>query len=83
MFGEANLERIARWANQTRSQFNADYALLIGPFPPADGDGRVQLALATDDSVIPIAIPFAGHPDILKARMAKCGLNMVRLTLAH
>lgn len=80
-FGEASQERIALWAKQTRTQFNADYALLIGPFPEANSDGKVQLAVAIDDKVIPVAIPFTGHPDILKARMAKCGLNLLRLTL--
>jgi nicotinamide-nucleotide amidase len=80
-FGEANLERISHWANQARSQFNADVALLTGSFPQANSDGKVQLAVAIDDKVIPVAIPFTGHPDILKARMAKCGLNMLRLKL--
>jgi nicotinamide-nucleotide amidase len=80
-FGEANRERMTHWASQIRSQFNADYALLIGPFPEANSDGKVQLAVATDDKLIPLAIPFTGHPDILKARMAKSGLNLLRLTL--
>lgn len=80
-FGEANRERMTHWANQSRSQFNADYALLIGPFPEAASDGKVQLAVATDDKLIPVAISFTGHPDILKARMAKSGLNLLRLTL--
>jgi hypothetical protein len=25
--------------------------------------------------------PFSGHPDILKSRMAKSGLNLLRLVL--
>jgi FixJ family two-component response regulator len=81
--GELNLERIARWANQTRSQFDADYGLLIGPFPAPGSDGKVQLAVATADVVLPITIPYTGHPDILKARMAKCALNLLRLKLSQ
>lgn len=80
-FGEANGKRIAHWASETRSRFSADYALLIGPFPEVNSDGKVPLAVASNDQVVPIGIPFTGHPDILKARMAKCGLNMLRLTL--
>jgi nicotinamide-nucleotide amidase len=81
-FGEVTPDRIARWANQARSQLGADYALLIGPFPEANSEGKVQLAVATEDKVIPIAIAFTGHPDILKARTGKSGLNLLRLTLS-
>jgi nicotinamide-nucleotide amidase len=80
MYGEGNLQRVAHWAGQARSQFAADYGLLIGPFPE-NSDDKVTLALDTIEEVIPIAIPFTGHPDILKARMAKCALNLLRLKL--
>jgi len=80
-FGTVDAANVARWTTQVRSQFCADHAILVGPFPEAGSDARVQLAVATDDKVIPIAIPYTGHPEILKARMAKSALNLLRLTL--
>ena len=82
-FGEADLERVARCAQQTRHQLKADYALLVGPFPAVTSSdpGKVALAVASADEVIPMGIPFTGHPDILKARIAKSGLNLLRLKL--
>lgn len=80
-FGDSITDGIAHWGSQIRKQFHADYVLLVGPFPLPESDEKVQLAVATDDEVVPLAMAFTGHPDILKARMAKSGLNLLRLTL--
>lgn len=81
-FGEPNPKRIAQWASETRNRFSADYVLLVGPFPEANSDEKVALAVAIGNQMVPLTVPFTGHPDILKARMAKSGLNLLRLTLA-
>jgi nicotinamide-nucleotide amidase len=83
LFGTAQSERVSHWFKQTQNQFKPDYTLLVGPFPltaetPPD---HVQIGLATNDEIVTSAIAFTGHPDILKARMAKCGLNFLRLKL--
>jgi nicotinamide-nucleotide amidase len=65
---------------QVRSMFASDYVLFIGPFPDSP-DGDVQLALVSADDVISLTTPFTGHPDILKARIAKSGLNLVRRSI--
>ncbi len=67
---------------ETRQEFGADYALFVGPLPAERSEtGLVSLALATPSETIPMSLPFLGHPDILKARLGKSGLNMVRLKL--
>ena len=79
---EAVAERMAR---ACCALFDADYALAVGPFPDRDGPGqepgRVGLALAAGSAVQTHAPWFAGHPDILAARVAKQALDLLRREL--
>jgi len=91
----ANREELLAWLRNTQNGFETDYALAIGPFPsgregeaPAEPStaqshdaGEVLLAVAAEGKIVAKSIPFFGHPDILKARIAKSGLNMLRLML--
>ncbi|QDU25574.1 Putative competence-damage inducible protein [Anatilimnocola aggregata] len=73
-------------AQAARERFGSDYALVIGPFPPAvhmsAEPGSVVLAVAGPGGVATRAVPFTGHPDILKPRAAKQALNLLRLAIA-
>lgn len=68
-----------------KERYGADFGLAIGPFPPFDKDAiepaRVRFSLAGPDGVTNQSARFAGHPDILKARSTKQGLNLLRLAL--
>jgi nicotinamide-nucleotide amidase len=72
-------------ALRCRAVFQTDYALALGPFPPADSSAAlpawVQFALAERTAVHARATPYAGHPDILLERTVKEALNFARLTL--
>ena len=72
-------------AEDIRTRLAAHYGLAVGAFPEADPDADEPpsffLALATPDAVHIKSSPFAGHPEILKARAAKQALNLLRLTL--
>jgi nicotinamide-nucleotide amidase len=77
-----------KWiADAARLDGSADYALAIGPFPTSDTEssqaGQLHFALATASDTIHKAVPFAGHPDILRARAVKQALNLLRLTLLN
>lgn len=80
---EASLVR--GMANRVQEQFAADYALAIGGFPSSDSTdsepGDLHFAIATPTNVLTKAVPFAGHPDILKERAIKQSLNFLRLSL--
>lgn len=72
-------------ASRCRTNFRTDYALALGPFPPSDESASapppVQLAVAHGSAVYLRATPYAGHPDMLQARIAKDALNLLRLRL--
>ncbi len=78
-------EPLARWlAEQVRTQFSADYGLVVGPWPADAGDlsqSHVPIALATAEGVQCRAHRTAGHPELLQARAAKQALNLLRLEL--
>jgi nicotinamide-nucleotide amidase len=68
-----------------RANFQTDYALALGPFPPAGessaGPSPVYIAVAAGETVCGHSTPYAGHPDILLARTVKEALNFLRLKL--
>lgn len=73
------------WAESVRELFQADVALVVGPYPP-DFDpgkpaGEVSLALATPGGTRVQTYSLAGHPDIIQPRTAKQALNLLRLWL--
>jgi len=86
-------ELVAAMADECRRRFGSDYALAVGPFPEAQEPKSdtpetdapepkpFHLALASADAVVTKAIPFAGHPALLKTLCAKHALNLVRLAL--
>lgn len=65
--------------------FPADYGLSVGELPSVDPTAQdpplLWYAVATRENVIVKSSPYAGHPDILKARGSKQALNLLRLTL--
>jgi nicotinamide-nucleotide amidase len=74
-------------AERCRAQFGSDYALAIGPFPNSVDTSAtasdVHIALAGPDGTITKATPYAGHPDIVVARIVKSALNYLRLNIAE
>jgi hypothetical protein len=72
-------------AVRCREMFGTDHALAIGPFPPPADDATetrdVQIAFASPGGVTLRTTPFAGHPDVVVARVVKSALNFVRLQL--
>jgi nicotinamide-nucleotide amidase len=66
-------------------QPGTDYVLAIGPHGSADSTttapANVIVALAHAGGVIRRETPFAGHPEILRPRLAKQALNLLRLHL--
>ena len=76
---------VTGWAEACRHQFATDYAIAVGPFPSADGDGKepgtLPMAVAWKEGAKTATPAFAGHPDILKARSGKQALNLLRLHL--
>lgn len=67
-----------------RERLRADYAIAVGPFPVGTSSaapGSVALAVAAHNDPLAMSIPFTGHPDILKSRMAKSALNLLRLRM--
>ena len=77
----------ARMAKECRAKFAADFGLAVGELPPVDPQATepppLYFAVADENSVVVKSAPYAGHPDILKARGAKQALNLLRLTLLH
>ena len=77
----------ARMAQECRAKFAADFGLAVGELPPVDPQATepplLHFAVADENSVTVKSAPYAGHPDILKARGAKQALNLLRLTLLH
>ena len=72
-------------ARRAREMFRADIGLAIGTFPVADSEstapGTVRFAIDQASGHVAKAAPFAGHPDILKARAGKQALDLLRLHL--
>jgi nicotinamide-nucleotide amidase len=77
----------ARMAQECRTKFAADFGLAVGELPPVDPQANepplLYFAVADENGVTAKSAPYAGHPDILKARGAKQALNLLRLTLLH
>lgn len=85
-FGPASREVAEALAVQVRDQSDADYALVVGPFPEeADGkrdhDVPFHFALAGPNKVTVKASSLLGHPSIWVPRAGKAALNLLRLTL--
>lgn len=76
---------IATMAKACRDNFAADFAVAVGELPGVDPASLepplLYFAVATPEGVTVKSSPFAGHPDILKARGGKQALNLLRLTL--
>jgi nicotinamide-nucleotide amidase len=72
-------------AASCRANFQTDYALALGPFPPLTetpaSPPPVHLAIAEQAAVDGHSTPYAGHPDILLARTVKEALNFLRRRL--
>lgn len=65
-----------------RSSPEAGCALAVGPLPkPGSTQSEVLLVAIVRDRTVKVRTPYLGHPDILKARVAKSALNLLRLTL--
>jgi nicotinamide-nucleotide amidase len=77
---------VRQLADRCRARFATDYALAIGPFPgPVDASATardVHIAIAgADGTTTSKATPFAGHPEIVVARIVKSALNYLRLSI--
>lgn len=75
-----------KWAEVAATlEPSADYVLAIGPTPMPESterdSGTIPAMLTYRGQTTQKAIPYAGHPDILKPRAAKQSLNMLRLHL--
>jgi nicotinamide-nucleotide amidase len=85
--GENSREVVRDMAERCRQMFRADMAIAVGPFPEIQSSAaspqHVHYALATPDEIIAESAPYAGHPDILQALIAKRALNAARLYLVH
>jgi hypothetical protein len=59
--------------------------LALGPFPPSGESAStvlpVYLAVADGAAVQARATPYAGHPEMLQARIVKDALNLLRFQL--
>ena len=74
---------LSQLARQVREKFAVDFVLAIGPFPasPPAASSRpyeVWLHVNSGDAERTISTPYTGHPDILRDRVAKSGLNLLR-----
>jgi nicotinamide mononucleotide (NMN) deamidase PncC len=78
-------EVVAAMAEACRERSGADFGLATGPrSSPASDEapaGPSYVALATVEGVSMETISCAGHPSIVKARIAKQALNALRLLL--
>jgi len=70
-------------AARAREAFASDYSLAVGSFPQSDSattePGSLYFALSSAQGHLVKATPFAGHPEILRARAVKQALNLLRL----
>ena len=79
--GEDATTRITTDAAELRSASQSDLAIIMGSIViPLHEDGIpvVHVALAHEDGVIHRTVNYTGHPDILVARTAKQGLDIIR-----
>lgn len=88
MLGIGSEPALSVISQAARERFQADYALVIGPFPDTAAGatvgaepGHVLVAVAGPNGVVGRAFPFTGHPEILKPRAAKSALNLLRLVM--
>jgi nicotinamide-nucleotide amidase len=76
---------VEQMADACRRHFHADWGLAVGELPQVDPRAseprKLWFAVAGASGVTAVSTPYAGHPDILKARGGKQALNMLRLTL--
>jgi competence/damage-inducible protein CinA-like protein len=76
---------VERMADECRQLYRADYGLAVGELPrvnpQASEPGKLWFAVSSSSGVTAVSTPYAGHPDILKARGGKQALNLLRLTL--
>jgi len=72
-------------AREGMKQPGTDYVIAVGPHREADTatttPANVILALAHAGGLVRRETPFAGHPEILRPRLAKQALNLLRLHL--
>ncbi len=72
---------VERMADECRQLFHADYGLAVGELPPVDpqasAPGKLWFAVACSSGITSVSTPYAGHPDILKARGGKQALEFV------
>jgi nicotinamide-nucleotide amidase len=81
---ECSEEFVRLLSAAAKQHSGADYALAVGPFPPAETaaeNGRIHLALATPHELHTRSVRYAAHPAIVQVRVAKQALDFVRLTL--
>lgn len=76
---------VEQMASSCRDLFKTDYGLAVGELPAVDPaasePAKLWFAVASDAGTTAVSSPYAGHPDILKARGGKQALNLLRLTL--
>lgn len=76
---------ISFMAREGLKQPGTDFVLAVGPHGAADSTNsapaNVIYALAHAGGVVRRETPFAGHPEILRPRLAKQALNLLRLHL--
>jgi nicotinamide-nucleotide amidase len=76
---------VEQMAGACRAVFSADYGLAVGELPAvgpiATTPAKLWFAVASDAGTTAVSAPYAGHPDILKARGGKQALNLLRLTM--
>jgi hypothetical protein len=76
---------VEQMSEACRALFGADYGLAVGELPLLDTNAtepaKLWLAVADERGTKAVSTPFAGHPDILKARGSKQALNLLRLTI--
>ncbi|MCA9129090.1 MAG: hypothetical protein KDB22_18510, partial [Planctomycetales bacterium] len=70
-------------ATSAREYFDTDLALVVGPYPStAEMESirtfSVTWAIAHGEQVTTKQRDMGGHPDVLPARIAKTGLDLVR-----
>ncbi len=76
---------VALMAEAVRTKFGADYGLAVGELPTVDAGAAEPpmfwYAVVGPQGATVKSSPYAGHPNILKARGGKQALNLLRLTL--
>ena len=76
-------EMVGWMASTIRIRCHSHYGLAIGPAPHLPQTSpQIALAIATPAGVNVYDRSFAGHPEILVPRAAKCALDVVRLHTA-